>query len=268
MFRFRSLLSVAAVAVLAFATPSLQAQGRAGAGLTPLVPAPKATGTIDGIVSDTNLVPIHAAFVSILGTAIRIGTGPNGRFRITKIPDGQYLVIVKHVGHRPISAVVDVAGTDTVRLAYTMEPSTEMLNTVVISEKAPALRMQEFEQRRRLGAGQFMNQAEIEAKNVPYTTELMRNFIAINVSPDHSSAQTKYYALSSREGGNPQTGACPMQVYLDQVPLPSPFDLDLLPSPKDLAGIEVYSGASTIPPMFAGYNRGCGVILIWTRIGV
>ena len=58
-----------------------------------------------------------------------------------------------------------------------------------------------------------------------------------------------------------------MQVYLDQVPLPSPFNLDLLPTPKDLAGIEVYAGASTIPAQFAGYNRGCGVILVWTKAG-
>jgi hypothetical protein len=269
MYRIRALLAFAAVAMASGAVPQLRAQGRPPAfPTTATTPATAPTGTIDGIVSDTNLVPIHAAFVSILGTAIKIGTGPNGRFRITRVPAGQYLVIVKHVGHRPISAVVDVSAADTVRLAYTMEPAAEMLNAVVISEKAPALRMQEFEQRRRLGTGQFMNQVEIEAKNVPFTTELLRNFLAIYVSPDNSSAVTQYYALSSREGGNPQVGACPMQVYLDQVPLPSPFNLDLLPSPKDLAGIEVYAGASTIPPMFAGYNRGCGVVLVWTRIGL
>jgi hypothetical protein len=267
MHSIRVLVGLAAIVAASVTSPRLHAQGRPP-GFPTIATTSKPTGTIDGIVSDTNLVPIHAAFVSILGTAIKVGTGPNGRFRITKIPAGQYLVIVKHVGHRPISGMVDVVGSDTVRLSYMMEPAAELLKTVVISENAPALRMQEFEQRRRAGVGQFMNQAEIEAKNVPFTTELMRNFIAINVSPDNSTSQTKYYALSSREGGNPQVGACPMQVYLDQVPLPSPFNLDMLPSPKDLAGIEVYSGASTIPPMFAGYNRGCGVILVWTRIGV
>ena len=58
-----------------------------------------------------------------------------------------------------------------------------------------------------------------------------------------------------------------MQVYLDQVPLPSPFNLELLPPPRDLAGIEVYAGPATIPPQFNGYNRGCGVILVWTKDG-
>src|SRR5689334_21736704 len=81
----------------------------------------RVVGTIDGIVSDTNLVPLQGAFISVLGTAIRVGTGPNGRFRITKVPVGQYLLIVKRVGYKPTSAVVDVPATDTLRLAYTLE---------------------------------------------------------------------------------------------------------------------------------------------------
>lgn len=233
--------------------------------MSPLGTAARAIGTIDGIVSDTNLVPLQAAFVSVLGTNIRIGTGPNGRFRITKVPVGQYLVIVKRVGYRPTSAVIDVPASDTVRLAYTLERIAETLNPVIVTEKSPTRRMAEFEERRRLGVGQFMTADEIKARNSVYTTEVLRNFTTVNVSPDHSSPITQYYAISKREGGNPQLGACPMQVYLDQVPLPSPFNLDLLPTPKDIGGIEVYAGASTIPPQFNGYDRGCGVILVWTK---
>jgi carboxypeptidase family protein len=233
--------------------------------VSPLGTAARALGTIDGIVSDTNLVPLQAAFVSVLGTNIRIGTGPNGRFRITKVPVGQYLVIVKRVGYRPTSAVIDVPASDTVRLAYTLERIAETLNPVIVTEKSPTKRMAEFEERRRLGVGQFMTADEIKARNSVYTTEVLRNFTTVNVSPDHSGPITQYYAISKREGGNPQLGACPMQVYLDQVPLPSPFNLDLLPTPKDIGGIEVYAGASTIPPQFNGFDRGCGVILIWTK---
>src|SRR4051794_29576674 len=60
---------------------------------TDTILTPRAFGTIDGVVSDTALAPLQAAFVSILGTKIRVGTGPNGRFRIVKVPVGQYLVI-------------------------------------------------------------------------------------------------------------------------------------------------------------------------------
>jgi len=156
-----------------------------------------------------------------------------------------------------------------VRLAYTLEKvsATELAPVVVSEPESHSGRLRGFDERRKLGFGEFMTRTEIDKAATVYSTELFRHFPAINVAQDNSSALTQYYALSKREGGNPQVGACPMQVYLDQVPLPTPFNLDLLPPPKDLYGIEVYSGSSTVPPEFSGPNRGCGVILIWTRSG-
>jgi hypothetical protein len=260
--------------ILAFAlvvTAASVLQGQVRPGSPP--PSPpgqlsRPVGTIDGVVTDTSLVPLQAAFVSILGTKIRVGTGPNGRFRITRIPVGQYLVIVRRVGYRPTSAVVDVSELDTLRLAYALETvNSSTLETVVVTEKAPSQRMLEFESRRKLGMGEFMTAEEIAQRNSVYATELFRKFLTVNVSPSRTSSMTQYFALSRREGGNPSLGACPMQLYLDQVPLPSPFNLDLLPSPKEIAGIEVYAGAATIPLQYKGYDRGCGVILVWTKDG-
>ena len=127
--------------------------------------------------------------------------------------------------------------------------------------------MREFESRRHFGIGEFMTRDEIEKKNPVFATELFRKFGTVNVAPSHTRAIAEYYALSKREGGGASLGACPMTVYLDQVALPTPFNLELLPPPKDLAGIEVYAGSSTTPPQFSGYNRGCGVILVWTKDG-
>jgi hypothetical protein len=231
-------------------------------------PGKRVLGTVDGIVSDTGLAPLQGAFVSILGTKIRVGTGPNGRFRITNVPPGQYLIIVKRVGYHPASSAVEVAAPDTLRLSYTLEKlRPEELEAVVVTAKSPSIRMAEFEARRKLGVGEFMTSAEIEQRNSAFSTELFRKFKSVNVSPNHAGPVTQYYALSAREGGNPSLGACPMQVYLDQVPLPSPFNLDLLPPPREISGIEVYAGSATIPPQFSGMNRGCGVILVWTKDG-
>jgi hypothetical protein len=230
------------------------------------VSASRVLGTIDGIVSDTGLSPLQGAFITVFGSNLRVGTGPNGRFRITKIPAGQYLLMVKRVGYRPTSAVIQVPETDTLRLSYTLEPvPPEALQAIVVTEKAPSMKMAQFEARRKLGVGEFMTADEIKARNSVFATELFRKFKAVNVSPDHSGPVTQYYAISAREGGNPQMGACPMQVYLDQVPLPSPFNLDLLPPPRDIAGIEAYAGASTVPLQFSGFDHGCGIIMVWTK---
>jgi hypothetical protein len=251
-----------ATVVLALASQSSSAQSS-----QPSASSARAFGTIDGFVSDTNLVPLHGAFVSIVGTPIRVGTGPNGRFRITKLRAGHYLAIVKRVGYRPTSGVIEVSDSDTLRLAYTLEPIATTLAPVVVSEKPFSLRMGEFLARRRVGVGEFMTQEEIEAKNTVFATELFRNFRSINVSPSRTTALTEWFALSRREGANPSLGACPMAVFLDNIPLPTPFNLDLLPPPKDIGGIEVYAGPSTTPPQFSGYGRDCGVILVWTRDG-
>ena len=67
-----------------------------------------------------------------------------------------------------------------------------------------------------------------------------------------------------------------MQVYVDGVALAGsrpdvPFDLNLLPSPKEIMGIEIYSGPASVPqwlpngPVSSGHN--CGVIVVWTRDG-
>ncbi|MEO8620727.1 MAG: carboxypeptidase regulatory-like domain-containing protein [bacterium] len=225
-------------------------------------------GTIDGVVSDTNLAPLRGAFVSILSTKVRVGTGPNGRFRITKVPPGQFILIVTRAGYRPNSAAIDVHASDTLRLSYTLaEVSATELAGVTVTEKAVSFRMAGFEARRRVGLGQFMTADDIDRNNTTFATELFRRFTSINVSPSRTSSLTEWFALSSREGANPQLGACPMTVYIDQIPMPTPFNLDLLPSPKEFGGIEVYAGSATVPPQFNGPNRGCGVILIWTKDG-
>lgn len=252
--------------VILAGTLALGTASFAAAQATPTDPSrARQFGVVDGIVSDTNLSPLQAAFVSILGTKIRVGTGPNGRFRITQVPAGQYLVIVKRVGYRPTSAVIEVPAFDTLRLSYALENIVTELNPVVVAEKPLSLKMGEFVARRRLGIGQFMTQEDIDRHNPVYPTELFRRFTSVLVSPNRGRQLTEYFALSQREGGNPQTGACPMSVVLDDVPLPTPFNLDLLPPPRDLAGIEVYAGPSTTPAKYAGFNRGCGVILVWTK---
>src|SRR5262245_16043538 len=267
MTRFRR--CCLSIALASFVVPSGVAIGQVrvtppGARFDSTSPG-RSFSVVDGVVSDTNLVPLQAAFVSVLGTTIRVGTGPNGRFRITKMPAGQYLVIVKRVGYRPTSGVIEVPRSDTLRLAYTLDRVVTELSPVTVSEKPLSLKLGEFFARRKLGVGQFMTQEQIDAATAVFATDLFRRVTSVNVSPNRVRQLTEYFALSQREGGNPQLGACPMAVVLDDVPLPTPFNLDLLPSPRDLAGIEVYAGPSTTPAKYAGSNRGCGVILIWTK---
>lgn len=276
--KFRSLTAILVAALLtsAWNVPVAGAQvarrGLPGA-QRDSTPTQRATGTIDGFVGDSALNPLLSAEVKILSTNVRVNTGPNGRFRIARVPAGRYVVVVRRAGYSPTSAVIDVPASDTLRLAYELRRSTTTLAPAVITAAATSRRNMEFEQRRSAGVGEFMSEADIRKRNSVYTTELMRRFTTVNVSPsstNYHGGMPDYYALSRREAGSlnsAQQNYCPMAVFVDNIPMPTPFNLDLLPSPRNLMGIEVYNGAATIPPQFSGMNRGCGVILIWTKDG-
>ena len=264
-----ALLLVLAAALPGYAAAQAVRKGLPGAARdsTPTRRAPPA-GTIDGFVGDSNLVALQAAEVRILSSNVKVSTGPNGRFRIERVPVGQYVVIVRRAGFRPTSELVLVT-SDTLRLSYTLERGTTLDAAVVTAERRSP-RMAEFEMRRKLGRGDFMTEDDIKKRNSVYTTELLRRFQSVSVGPSYTSGSggmPDWYALSKREGANPQTGACPFAVFVDNVSMPTPFNLDMLPSPRSLAGIEVYNGTATTPPQYSGTNRGCGVILIWTKDG-
>src|SRR5262245_38793551 len=118
MARFIRSCSIALAAVCAAASvSSAQARAASADARADSMRLGRSFGVVDGIVSDTNLAPLQGAFVTVLSTKIRVGTGPNGRFRITRVPPGEYLIFVKRVGYRPTSAVIEVAAGDTARLS-------------------------------------------------------------------------------------------------------------------------------------------------------
>lgn len=232
---------------------------------------PASRSVIDGVVSDTLLRPLASADVSIIGTSSRVVTGENGRFRMLEVPPGQYVLVVRRIGYAPTSGVLQVASGDTLRVSYTLARSLQTLDTVRTRETRISVRMLEFEQRRRAGVGQFITQEYLERRGSMAATDFLRNVRGLEVSRITNDQFAGSVALSRREGGSfngdGASGACPMQVLLDGIVMPRSFNLDLLPPPKQLAGIEVYEGPATIPPQFGGADRRCGLIAVWTRAG-
>ena len=227
-------------------------------------------GVIDGAVTDTLLRPLGAADVSVVGVGAHVITAESGRFRILQVPAGQYLLVVRRIGFAPTSGIIEVPANDTLRLSYILARTTNMLDTIRVKETRVSLRMLEFESRRAAGIGQFITQEQIDRRGSRDASDFLRTLRGIEVSRITNNQFAGTVALSKREGGSvggDGSGACSMQVILDGIVLPRFFNLDLLPSPKQIAGIEVYSGAATVPPQFGGADRRCGMILIWTRDG-
>jgi hypothetical protein len=230
----------------------------AGAGAARAQPR-AAPGTIDGVVTDTNLVSLADATASILGSSLQVVTGANGRFRIRAVPAGHYVLIVRRLGYAPSSAALQVAAGDTLRPSFALVRSVTALDTVVVAGKRLSMRMAEFEDRRKMGEGHFMTQAEIEKRNTPFVSELLRSFLSVSVRGD--SAENLRTPLIKR---------CTFKIFIDGVGMPKDTKVERdLPTPKEIGGIEVYSGPATIPLQYKTTDKGgfCGVILIWTRDG-
>ena len=88
----------------------------------------RASGVIDGIVSDTNLAPLASAEVAILNSAVRIVTGANGRFRILALPAGQFVLTVRKLGYQSLVREIDMESADTLRLSFLLEKSVRELD--------------------------------------------------------------------------------------------------------------------------------------------
>ncbi len=233
---------------MSLAFPAVRAQSRA---------AP--TSVIDGYISDAALAPIADASVTLLGRSAHVVTRENGRFRITGLAAGTYLVVANRLGFTPATVRVELAAGDTARPSIELEHNAPMLDTMKAVASSPrSARLSEFYERRKAGIGQSMNAEEIDRRNSPWPKELLRTFLGVRFKNDA-------LAVNARAG---IVRDCPYKFYVDGVAIPTPKDINgELPSTKDLAGIKVFASAASVPPQYALNSAFCGVILFWTRDG-
>jgi hypothetical protein len=167
---------------------------------------------------------------------------------------------------------------DTAHLSFTLVNANPLLDRITVTATGASLRMAEFESRwEHAIGGQFLTSAEIGKRNSVFATELMRTFKGLNVKPQaNANGISEHFAVSTRTGAldvAPRVGktsvlyGCPIEVYVDNIRMPTPFNLDDLPPASSLAGIEFYAGPASTPPQFGGVNRRCGVIVVWTKDG-
>lgn len=227
-------------------------------------------GVIDGVVTDTALAPLASVSVTVLGTEVSVVTRENGRFRITNLPPGDYMIALRRVGYAQFVALVTMTDGDTLRPSVALERVTALSPALVTASPYDA-RMAEFEGRRKAGFGYFLNRDQIASLKRTFTADLFRQFS--QVVDLQSGAHGANLAFNRRGGlapdGRTPVSRCAYEVFLDGMVQPMPYDLNNLPRPVDIAGIEIYAGAATIPLQYKRLSRGsmCGIILVWTRFG-
>ncbi len=207
--------------------------------------------------------PLRGAQVSVYGVRRRGTTDERGFLRLDGIPHGQREVEIRLLGHQ----------TQRLTLALERGATRELTVALVVAPIAVAgvatdahrsswggrmLDAQGFYERQRTGMGTFLTREQIESQNPSSLGAFVRRHTRVQVSTNTYSATTGGRRV--RRGPN----SCPPSYVVDGFTLPG-FHIDDI-RPEQVEAVEIYSGASAVPPAF---NRGsalCGVVVIWTRV--
>ena len=220
------------------------------------VPA-RATYALSGIVVDKNQTPVASAELTISrdGQSVAIlRTTEEGMFNFDSPSRGTIEVAVRRLGYRAHAVTLDLdrrADAEILRVVLETLPS-EVAPVVV---KSGGGRLDLFYQHRKENAfGRFIDRDEIEKSRVRLTSDLFRTV------PGASLRASRRYGNTIRLRG------CQPTVWIDRVPIRD-VELDEVATPEEIAGIEIYSSSTSTPPQFMDRGgRGCGAIVVWTRI--
>jgi hypothetical protein len=254
--------------------------------LVDLVPRPVAA-TIDNVLPKTNRALVEFSVTADGGGALpgvtldvqfpgggsrTLSTGPTGLALIPDVATGNLVVRARKIGFTAgqISATI-AAGRNTVPIILSAIAA-PALDTVRIVGDQPRVtgRHDDFETRRLNRAGTFfVSRAEIERRNPTDAWQMLQHSPGMKIRSGGPN-DNGMYAVTGRSA---QTSLlsdtpCYMKVMVDGVMWPDEKpNLNNLPRPDEIHGMEVWAGPSSIPPRYGGSGGGkwCGMIAIWTR---
>lgn len=212
-----------------------------------------------GTVRDSLGLPVSAAQVSVAGLVVRGSTGNDGVYRIAGLPLGPRTIRVRRIGFRPDSVVVEITPGGEATGDVTLAVIAQQIAPVVVEagRRRYTGRMASFYQRRDAGFGTFFTAEDIDRRNPMRTTDLLRTVPGAQV--EQVGAESMVFFRGQR---------CAPLVWIDGTPATAGYLNPDYFAPGTLAGIEVYSGVSTVPPelMWLRGKGSCGVIALWTRL--
>lgn len=231
----------------------------------------KGKARISGLIlAASDRQPIAGARIRIfiLDRPIEILSNAEGRFVLKDLPAGDYKVQIEADGLTSQEAPVTLGPRDRFDMEFLVGvPPAVVLPELEVVEAVPgwpkgtpvSSGRPEFERRRQEGNGRYFGPEEIARRNAPTLQDLLRMVPGVVVD-----CRNNTHVCSMRFNRSPR--GCGPAYWVDGIPATDPSVL-YLTRPTDLAGVEVYSGSSQVPPEMEGRNSRCGVVAIWTKVG-
>ena len=219
------------------------------------------TGVVVTAVEGT---PLAGAQVGIRDGP-RVNANERGEWALVGAPLGTRMLEVRAVGYYPEHRAVDVVpGAAPIRTALlTMKA---VLDTVEVTASRLNENRRGFEERRRGGIGRFLTPEDVARRQPIVTSDLFRMVPGMQVERSElGDTQVTMRGIFSER--------CTPAVYLDSHFMMglTADDIDGWVKPNEIAGIEIYVGASVPAQFNPGIGAGglshepCGSIVIWTK---
>jgi hypothetical protein len=222
----------------------------------------QSVGAISGTVRDSVGTPIPGVEVVMLQQKGAVHSDSLGVFRFANIPAGKHALHFRRLGFTPKSVDADISEGRTLALSIVLDVAATEIEGMTVEEMARKRQLlADYYDRLSRGFGHFVTREQIDKRNPMNLSDMMRMVPGAVLIPARVGSQS-VLRFSRATGARD----CPPQYWVDGVKAYNLNIDDIVPG--DVEGIEIYPGASTVPPQF-NTREGttiCGVVLIWTRI--
>ncbi|MEO8452808.1 MAG: carboxypeptidase-like regulatory domain-containing protein [Gemmatimonadota bacterium] len=190
-------------------------------------------------------------------------TNDSGLFRLKGIPLGVHPLRIRRIGFQGAVATLRVESPDSLILDLTLQawvPELEPLFVEAIRYRSA--RMQEVEERRKIGLGRYILKRDLRDNEHRTLVELLREKgVEILYQPHGEALAIGSGSLSLSHSMT----RCVMRVLLNGSELGAyGQDLSLYDVPL-LGAVEIYKRPVDVPVQYAPTGTTCGAILLWTR---
>ncbi|MFN2565225.1 MAG: carboxypeptidase regulatory-like domain-containing protein [Gemmatimonadaceae bacterium] len=209
---------------------------------------------VRGTVVDSAGLPLIGAEVRAVGTTFLVLTSDSGVFR-AELPAGPVVFAVRRLGYEPATFLATLRPGRTNGVRLVLQGVAQVLPGVLVAEEREQPWLRVFNERSGTQQGTFITRSDIENSRARLTTDLLRRRV-----PSAQVVTTRSGTRVYMRGNTVRR--CPPQLFVHTTPYGG--EVDDFP-PDVVEAIEVYSGASEVPPELNMGRAMCGAIVIWTR---
>lgn len=235
-------------------------------------PATRGSGVVRGTVRDERGGPLFNALVVLLSSDRATRTDSLGQYRFAAVPLGTQELSVRQVGRGALYRTIDVTADGPVEESFVLPTTTVLAAMNVRGERRLGSDQAEFLQRKRIGFGRYLDQAEISRRfDTPAALQripglrVLRSFGGINVMNQRTGCEPLIVIDGVPNGMRNSSSTIPLPGAA-AAPTPSMPEMRIETlSVRDVFAIEYYPGLSGMPMKYAtGDAPRCGMLLIWT----